>query len=111
MRLLWTWITHQYGCRQKPLKLVITSATLDGQKFSSYFDNCPVFNVPGRTFDVQIIHSKENHVQDYLAAAVDTAMHIHLEESQGDILIFLTGQAEIDKVGLAARNCTPGLLG
>lgn len=92
------WITHQYGCRQKPLKLVITSATLDGQKFSTYFDDCPVFNVPGRTFDVQIIHSKENHIQDYLAAAVDTAMHIHSEEAPGDILIFLTGQAEIDKV-------------
>lgn len=57
-----------------------------------------MFNVPGRTFDVQIVHSKENHALDYLAAAVDTAMHIHLEEEQGDILVFLTGQAEIDKV-------------
>jgi len=54
--------------------------------------------VPGRTFEVQIVNSKENHVQDYLAAAVDTAMHIHLQESAGDVLIFLTGQAEIDKV-------------
>jgi len=56
--------------------------------------------VPGRTFEVQIVNSKENHVQDYLAAAVDTAMHIHLQEPAGDVLIFLTGQAEIDKVGL-----------
>ncbi|KAL3149932.1 hypothetical protein ABBQ38_013295 [Trebouxia sp. C0009 RCD-2024] len=83
--------------RQKSLKLVITSATLDGQKFSTYFDDCPVFTVPGRTFEVQIVNSKENHVQDYLAAAVDTAMHIHLSEPAGDVLIFLTGQAEIDK--------------
>lgn len=77
---------------------MITSATLDGQKFSTYFDDCPVFTVPGRTFEVQIVNSKENHVQDYLAAAVDTAMHIHLSEPAGDVLIFLTGQAEIDKV-------------
>ncbi|DBA88218.1 TPA: hypothetical protein ACH3X1_016577 [Trebouxia sp. C0004] len=83
--------------RQKPLKLVITSATLDGQKFSTYFNDCPVFSVPGRTFEVQIVNSKENHVQDYLAAAVDTAMHVHLQEPAGDVLIFLTGQAEIDK--------------
>ncbi len=56
--------------------------------------------MPGRTFEVQIVNSKENHVQDYLAAAVDTAMHIHLQEPAGDVLIFLTGQAEIDKVML-----------
>ncbi len=46
------------------------------------------------------MNSKENHVQDYLAAAVDTAMHVHLQEPAGDVLIFLTGQAEIDKVML-----------
>lgn len=57
-----------------------------------------MFSVPGRTFEVQIVNSKENHLQDYLAAAVDTAMHIHLHQPAGDVLIFLTGQAEIDKV-------------
>jgi ATP-dependent RNA helicase DHX8/PRP22 len=30
------------GCRAKPLKLIITSATLDGEKFSVYYNNCPV---------------------------------------------------------------------
>ena len=53
-------------CRQAELKLVITSATLDGEKFSAYYGNCPVFNIPGRTFPVQISHSKENHTKDYL---------------------------------------------
>ena len=53
-------------CRQAALKLVITSATLDGEKFSAYYGNCPVFNIPGRTFPVQISHSKENHTKDYL---------------------------------------------
>ena len=40
--------------RQKPLRLVVTSATLDGEKFSAYFDGCPVVTVPGRTFPVEV---------------------------------------------------------
>ncbi|PRW39269.1 pre-mRNA-splicing factor ATP-dependent RNA helicase PRP1 [Chlorella sorokiniana] len=83
--------------REKPLKLVVTSATLDGEKFSKYFMSCPVFHVPGRTFPVDIIHALEDHGQDYLQAAVDTTIDIHCNQSEGDILVFLTGQAEIDK--------------
>ncbi|KAI7837808.1 hypothetical protein COHA_008436 [Chlorella ohadii] len=91
--------------REKPLKLVVTSATLDGEKFSKYFMSCPVFHVPGRTFPVEIIHALEDHGQDYLQAslegklkaAVDTAIDIHCNQPEGDILVFLTGQAEIDK--------------
>lgn len=78
--------------------MVITSATLNGEKFSAYFDDCPVLTVPGRVFDVQLVHSKENHESDILTAAVETALQIHLHEPPGDILVFLTGQAEIDKV-------------
>ena len=47
---------------------------------------------------MQIVHSQENHDNDYVAAAVDTALDIHLHQPPGDILVFLTGQAEIDKV-------------
>lgn len=83
--------------RQKPLKVVITSATLDGEKLSAYFGDCPVLSVPGRVFDVLLIHSKENQEGDILSAATDTVLQIHLDEPPGDILVFLTGQAEIDK--------------
>ncbi|GLI64430.1 hypothetical protein VaNZ11_007626 [Volvox africanus] len=79
------------------LRLVITSATLDGEKFSAYFGNCPVFNVPGRCFPVDIIHTREDQLNDYSAAAVDAVMQIHTSQPAGDILVFLTGQAEIDK--------------
>lgn len=89
-------------CRQKPLKLLLTSATLNADKFSSYFGGCPVLNVPGRQYDVQIVHSQENHGKDYVAAAVDTALTIHLHQPPGDILVFLTGQAEIEKVLILA---------
>ncbi|GFR43736.1 hypothetical protein Agub_g4631, partial [Astrephomene gubernaculifera] len=73
-----------------------TSATLDGEKFSAYFGNCPVFNVPGRCFPVDIIHTREDHLGDHLAAAVDTVMQIHTSQPEGDILVFLPGQADIE---------------
>lgn len=79
------------------MKVIITSATLDGEKLSAYFGECPVLTVPGRVFDVQVIHSKDNHEGDIMGAAVDTALQIHLDQPAGDILVFLTGQAEIDK--------------
>jgi ATP-dependent RNA helicase DHX8/PRP22 len=102
-----------------PLKLVVTSATLDSKKFAAYFNNCPVFDVPGRTFPVEIIHSVEDHITDYETAAVNTAIDIHcnnplsIEENNnsaaGDILIFLTGQAEIDRAMRALNETVRSL--
>eukprot|EP00873_Tetraselmis_striata_P022185 jgi/Tetstr1/442449/TSEL_003195.t1 len=86
--------------REPPLKLVVTSATLDGQKFCQYFHGAPLFNVSGRCFPVEIIHSMEQHSgskDQYMDAAAQTAMDIHCNHPDGDILVFLTGQAEIDK--------------
>jgi ATP-dependent RNA helicase DHX8/PRP22 len=80
-----------------PLRLVVTSATLESAKFSAYFGGCPVLRVPGRAFPVAITHSPEDHAADYQAAAVDAAMDIHLRHPPGDILVFLTGQAEIER--------------
>lgn len=83
-------------CRRRPdLKIIVTSATLDAEKFSSYFFQCPIFTIPGRTFPVEILYTKEPE-SDYLDAAMITVMQIHLSEPAGDILVFLTGQEEID---------------
>lgn len=81
--------------RRPDLKLIVTSATLDAEKFSSYFFNCPIFTIPGRTYPVEILYTKEPE-PDYLDASLITVMQIHLSEPQGDILVFLTGQEEID---------------
>ena len=82
--------------RKRPdLKLVVTSATLDAEKFSTYFFECPIFTIPGRLFPVEVLYTKEPE-QDYLDAALITVMQIHLSEPAGDILVFLTGQEEID---------------
>lgn len=81
--------------RRPDLKLIVTSATLDAEKFSTYFFGCPIFTIPGRTFPVEIMYTKEPE-SDYLDAALITVMQIHLTEPPGDMLVFLTGQEEID---------------
>lgn len=81
--------------RRPDLKVIATSATLDAEKFSTYFSNCPIFTIPGRTFPVEIMYTKAPET-DYLDAALITIMQIHLAEPPGDILCFLTGQEEID---------------
>ncbi|KAL6719128.1 DEAH-box ATP-dependent RNA helicase prp22 [Lecanora helva] len=81
--------------RRPDLKVIVTSATLDADKFSEYFNKCPIFTIPGRTYPVEIMYSREPE-SDYLDAALVTVMQIHLTEPPGDILVFLTGQEEID---------------
>ncbi|XP_032690806.1 ATP-dependent RNA helicase DHX8 [Odontomachus brunneus] len=81
--------------RRPDLKLIVTSATLDAVKFSQYFFEAPIFTIPGRTFEVNVMYTKEPET-DYLDAALITVMQIHLREPPGDILLFLTGQEEID---------------
>lgn len=81
--------------RRADLKVIVTSATLDADKFSAYFNECPIFTIPGRTFPVEILYSREPE-SDYLDTALVTVMQIHLTEPKGDILLFLTGQEEID---------------
>ena len=81
--------------RRPDLKVIVTSATLDADKFSVYFNECPIFTIPGRTFPVEVLYSKEPE-SDYLDTSLVTVMQIHLTEPKGDILLFLTGQEEID---------------
>lgn len=64
-------------------------------QFSGYFFDCPIFTIPGRTYPVEILYTKAPEA-DYMDAALITVMQIHLSEPEGDILLFLTGQDEID---------------
>lgn len=83
--------------QRNDLKLVIMSATLDAGKFQQYFDNAPLMNVPGRTHPVEIFYTPEPE-RDYLEAAIRTVIQIHMcEDVEGDILMFLTGQEEIEE--------------
>lgn len=77
------------------LKLLISSATLDAEKFSAFFDDAPIFRIPGRRFPVDIYYTKAPEA-DYLDAAVVSVLQIHVTQPSGDILVFLTGQEEIE---------------
>ncbi|XP_048777576.1 pre-mRNA-splicing factor ATP-dependent RNA helicase DHX16-like [Ostrea edulis] len=77
------------------LKLLISSATLDAEKFSEFFDDAPIFRIPGRRFPVDIYYTKAPEA-DYLDAAVVSVLQIHVTQPPGDILVFLTGQEEIE---------------
>ncbi|KAK9117502.1 hypothetical protein Sjap_016449 [Stephania japonica] len=85
--------------RPSNLKVLVTSATLDGGKVSRFFSNCPVVTVPGKLFPVEILYSSERPTS-YLESSLNTALDIHVREPEGDILIFMTGQDEIEKLVL-----------
>ena len=89
--------------QRKDLKCVVMSATLDAEKFQTYFEGAPLLRVPGRTFPVEIFYTPEPE-RDYVEAAVRTAAQIHACESAGDILVFLTGEIEIEDVCQRLRN-------
>ncbi|TNV84818.1 hypothetical protein FGO68_gene10396 [Halteria grandinella] len=93
---------------RKDLKLLISSATLDAEKFSDYFDGAPIFKIPGRRYPVDIYYTKSPEA-DYVEAAVITALQIHVTQPAGDILIFLTGQEEIETCQEMLQQRTRGL--
>ncbi|KAK1228475.1 DEAH-box ATP-dependent RNA helicase prp43 [Marasmius sp. AFHP31] len=86
--------------RRSDLKIIIMSATLDAVKFQKYFGlrrdtSAPLFKVPGRTHPVEVFYTQEPE-PDYVEAAIRTVLMIHRAEEPGDILVFLTGEEEIE---------------
>lgn len=88
-------LLKQVTTRRPDLKLIIMSATLDAEKFQQYFHNAPLLAVPGRTHPVEIYYTPE-YQKDYLDAAIRTVLQIHATEDEGDVLLFLTGEEEIE---------------
>ncbi|ODV67002.1 P-loop containing nucleoside triphosphate hydrolase protein [Hyphopichia burtonii NRRL Y-1933] len=109
-------LLKQISLNRPDLKIIIMSATLDAEKFQSYFNNAPLLAVPGRTHPVEIYYTPEFQ-RDYLDATIRTVLQIHATEDDGDILVFLTGEEEIEdacrKISLEAdelireQNCGP----
>ncbi|CAI2319234.1 unnamed protein product [Caenorhabditis sp. 36 PRJEB53466] len=89
---------------ETPLRLIIMSATLQADKFKSYFNNAKVVLVAGRTFPIEVMHiepkrDKSFSATDYIYNTVVCVKHLHLTEPKGhDILVFLTGSEEIESV-------------
>ena len=96
--------------KRRDLKLIVTSATMNAERFRGFFGNAPIFNIKGifrfnlnfysplgRTFPVSVYYSKIPE-QDYIAAVVKQVLEIHYNFPMGDVLVFMTGQADIECV-------------
>lgn len=91
--------------RRDDIHVVVMSATLEANKFTGFYNDAPHLVIPGRLHPVDIIYEKEA-VPDYLRAAITRAIKIHEEEPPGDILIFLTGEEEIEMACQRIRDGT-----
>lgn len=89
--------------KRKDLKIVVMSATLNAERFQQYFEGAPLLDVPGRMFPVEIFYT-DKPVVDYLSSAIDTVLKIHKDEAEGDILLFLTGEEEIEQACATIRE-------
>ncbi|KAK0370264.1 helicase associated domain-containing protein [Colletotrichum nymphaeae SA-01] len=81
--------------RRRDLKLIVTSATMNAKRFSDFYGGAPEFIIPGRTFPVDVMFHR-SPVEDYVDQAVQQVLAIHVSMDQGDILVFMTGQEDIE---------------
>ncbi|KAI3381932.1 hypothetical protein SNEBB_010814 [Seison nebaliae] len=107
-------LLKQLTTYRRDIKIIITSATMDAQKFSTFFGDAPIFHIPGRTYPVEIYYSK-SVADDYVDASIRQTIQIHLGAPSGDILVFMPGQEDIEatvaliKQRLQALNKAPEL--
>ena len=85
--------------RRPDLKLIITSATIDPQRFAEYFDGCPIIEVSGRSYPVAlryrpIVEEGSREDRDQVSAICDALTELRREPA-GDVLVFLSGEREI----------------
>ena len=95
---------------RRDLRLIVSSATIQAESFASFFDASgdvndadptgpsrkpAIMSVEGRAYGV-LIHYLSEPTGDYVQCAIEAALDVHQNEGPGDVLIFLTGEAEID---------------
>jgi len=93
--------------RRPDLKVIVTSATIDLEKFSAFFNNAPIIEVSGRTFPVSVHYRPwQDDFEDINDAIVDCVQQILAlsRGASGDILIFLSGEREIREASHAIKK-------
>lgn len=99
--------------KRPTLKVIVTSATIDPQRFARHFENAPIISVTGRTYPVQVWYrplseepglAKEDRQQLGILQGVDELVH---NEPAGDVLVFLSGEREIRETAEALRKHHP----
>ena len=98
--------------RRPELKIVITSATIDPERFSRHFDNAPILNVSGRTYPVEMryrpVEGEEgDETERTLQQAILEAADELFRDQSGDILLFLSGEREIRETAESLRKHHP----
>ena len=84
--------------KRRDLKIIITSATIDVDKFSQHFDDAPIIKVSGRTFPVDIVYSPLQKINEDSNESIEDAILRTIDElvgNSGDILVFLPGERDI----------------
>ncbi|GAA4696749.1 ATP-dependent helicase [Phytohabitans rumicis] len=90
--------------RRPDLKVIITSATIDPERFSQHFGDAPIVEVSGRTYPVEVRYRpQEDEEQDQIQAILDAVDEL-CAEGPGDILVFLSGEREIRDTADALRK-------
>ena len=99
--------------KRPDLKLIITSATIDPERFSKHFNDAPIINVSGRTYPVEMRYrpielpeENDETAGDLQQAIVDAVDELH-RDLPGDILIFLNGEREIRETAESLRKHNP----
>ena len=83
-------ILKNIATKRRDIKIIITSATMNAEKFSQYYGTAEIYKIPGRTFPVRVVWDKCAS-DDYVNSAVKKAIEVHVQQGPGDILIFMTG--------------------
>jgi ATP-dependent helicase HrpA len=88
------------------LKVIVSSATLETERFSAFFDGAPVIEVQGRTYPVDVLYEPPAKDIDLPEAVADAVANVTELDPEGDILVFLPGEREIRDTenALSARN-------
>src|SRR6266511_4055882 len=94
--------------RRPDLKVIITSATIDPERFSRHFGGAPIIEVSGRVYPVEVryrrvVEDADDSGRDAIAAICDALDELRAEAS-GDILVFLSGEREIRDTADALRK-------
>lgn len=90
--------------KRPDLKLLITSATIDVEKFSRHFDDAPVVEVSGRTYPVEVVYAPAQPDQELAVQILEVLQDILTLPKRGDILVFLSGEREIRETAKAIRD-------
>ena len=92
---------------REDLKLLVMSATIDTQAISSYLDNASIIQCPGRAYPVSVEHANTGNNQDHRflsTKVIHTLKQVLSFQNKGDVLVFLPGQADINRCLAEAKN-------